>query len=287
MRQRIHRHPFPIAAALLLCLLVLSVHVSVSAETVIQGMRIEGSGPILEPDAVFWDEVPSTKVNLLAQMVVKPKHLQPAVTEVNVRAVHNGEWVGVLLEWEDATRDDMLYLDSFGDQAAVQFPVSTEAMPSPMMGNPGGRVNVMQWRAALQRDIEYAELDIKDLYPNALIDVYPDQVLKTVEARAYTGALGLDNPVSRPHVSPVLDQMSEGWGTMTVKPIQHADGRGVWKDGTWRVVITRPLWPVTPNAPDLAPGTRTVVGFAIWDGSNREVGARKSWSNWVPFEVAK
>lgn len=286
MSQRVHRHSTPIVVVLM-WLFLLGMPASLAAETAIQSVRIEGSGPIMDPDAAYWDQAPATRVNLVAQMVVKPRHQQPSVTELNVRAVHNGQWVGLLLEWTDATRDDMLYLDSFGDQAAVQFPVSTEAMPSPMMGNPGGRVNVMQWRAALQRDIEYGELDIKDLYPNALIDVYPDQVLKTVEARAYTGALGLDNPVSRPHVSPVLDQMSEGWGTMTVKPIQHADGRGVWKDGTWRVVITRPLLPVTPDAPDLLPGTQTVAAFAIWDGSNREVGARKSWSNWVAFEVAK
>jgi hypothetical protein len=285
MRPEIHRHP-PLITVLL-CLIVLFAPVSVSADTAIQGMRIEGSGPIMDPAAAFWDRIPATKVRMVAQMVVKPRHPQPSVKELSVRAVHNDGWVGLLLEWEDATRDDMLHLDSFGDQAAVQFPVSTEATPSPMMGNPGGRVNVMQWRAALQRDIESGELDIKDLYPNALIDVYPDQVMKTVEARAYTGALGLDNPVSRPHVSAVLDQMSEGWGTMTVKPVQHADGWGIWEDGTWRVVITRPLFPVSPSAPNLVPGTRTLVAFAVWDGSNREVGARKSWSNWVAFEVAK
>jgi len=42
------------------------------------------------------------------------------------------------------------------------------------------------------------------------VDLYPDQVLQATDARPYQGALGMDNPVSRPKQSPVLDQMAEG-----------------------------------------------------------------------------
>jgi DMSO reductase family type II enzyme heme b subunit len=85
----------------------------------------------------------------------------------------------------------------------------------------------------------------------------------------------------------VLDQMAEGWGTMTVKPDQHALGRGVWKDGAWRVVITRPMVSDDLNAPRLTPGVRTVAAFAVWEGGSREVGARKAWAPWVALLVAK
>ena len=81
--------------------------------------------------------------------------------------------------------------------------------------------------------------------------------------------------------------MAEGWGTMTVKPDQHVLGMGQWKDGLWHVVITRPLASDDLNAPQLTPGDRTVVGFAVWEGGEREVGARKAWAPWVPLAIAR
>jgi Ethylbenzene dehydrogenase len=171
---------------------------------------------------------------------------------------------------------------------AVQLPVDTKgAAPSPMMGNPHGRVNIMQWRAAFQKDIEVGHPPtIAELYPNSWNDFYPDEVLGATDARPYTGALGVENPISRGQASPVLDQMAEGWGSMTVKPDQHALGKGVWKDGVWRVVITRPMVSDDRNAPRLIPGDKTVAAFAVWEGGNREVGARKAWSAWVPLQLA-
>jgi len=220
--------------------------------------------------------------------VTVPHKADPAVKELTVRALHNGAWVAFLIEWNDASLSDRIVIDNFGDQVAIQLPVKTEGPPpSPMMGNPGGRVNIMQWRAALQHDIDQGPPTVKGLYPNAWTDFYPDEVLGAADARPYAGALGLENPVSRGRATPVLDQMAEGWGSMTVKPDQHALGKGVWKDERWRVVITRPLASDDVNAPRLPPGTRTVIGFAVWEGGNREVGARKAWSSWVPLVIAR
>jgi hypothetical protein len=42
-----------------------------------------------------------------------------------------------------------------------------------------------------------------------------------------------------------------------------------------------------PNAPVLLPGDQTSMAFAVWEGGNREVGARKSWSAWVPLLIQK
>jgi DMSO reductase family type II enzyme heme b subunit len=81
--------------------------------------------------------------------------------------------------------------------------------------------------------------------------------------------------------------MAEGWGTMTVKPDQHVLGKGVWKGGVWRVVITRPMVSDDLNAPRLLPGNRTLAAFAVWDGGNREVGARKAWASWVPLVIQR
>jgi DMSO reductase family type II enzyme heme b subunit len=210
------------------------------------------------------------------------------VKTLTVRAVHNGGWVAFLVQWKDPSRSDRVILDNFGDQVAIQLPVDTKASPpSPMMGNPGGRVNIMQWRAAFQKDIvDGHPPSIRDLYPNSWTDYYPDEVLGATDARPYAGALGIENPISRGTASPVLDQMAEGWGSMTVKPDQHALGKGVWKDGAWSVVVTRPMVSDDVNAPRLLPGDRAVVSFAVWEGGHREVGARKAWAPWTPLVIA-
>jgi DMSO reductase family type II enzyme heme b subunit len=266
---------------------LLALAAPAAAQTPITAVRVGGAGPIVDPLAPAWAKARPLKVAMLPQTVALPHKPDAAVKELTVRALHNGGWIAVLIEWKDATLSDRIVLDNFGDQVAVQLPVNKTAPPSPMMGNPGGRVNIMQWRAAFQRDLDQGPPTVRDLYPNAWADVYPDEVMSASDARPYTGALGVENPISRGRASPVLDQMAEGWGSMTVKPDQHALGKGVWKDGTWRVVITRPMVSDDANAPQLVPGDRTFAAFAVWEGGNREVGSRKAWSPWVPLVLAR
>ena len=258
------------------------------AQPPLTAVRVKGVGPITDPAAPIWKQSRPVNVAMLPQTVALPHNDRPAIRQLSVRAVHNGGWIAFLIEWSDPTLSDRIVLDNFGDQLAVELPIETKGPPpSPMMGNPGGRVNIMQWRAAFQHDIDKGPPTVRDLYPNAWADVYPDEILSASDARPYSGALGIENPISRGRASPVLDQMAEGWGTMTVKPDQHALGKGVWKDGMWRVVVTRPLVSDDINAPRLEPGLRTFVAFAVWDGGGREVGARKAWSSWAPLAVGR
>ncbi len=74
---------------------------------------------------------------------------------------------------------------------------------------------------------------------------------------------------------------------MTVKANQRADGKGIWQQGVWKVVVTLPMAGAGMNAPRLAPGASTFAAFAVWDGGNREVGPRKAWSSWTSLELAK
>ncbi len=274
--------------AIILSAVLLAWAGAAPAQAQLTAVRVPGTGPITDPTGAFWKRAKPVKVVMLPQTVTLPHHPEPAVKELVVRAVHNGGWVAFLIEWQDPTISNKIILDNFGDQVAIQLPVNVKGpAPSPMMGNPGGRVNIMQWRAAFQRDLDSGAPTVRDLYPNAWADVYPDEVLGASDARPYSGALGIENPISRGRATPVLDQMAEGWGTMTVKPDQHALGMGQWKDGMWRVVIARPLASDDLNAPQLTPGNRTVAGFAVWEGGHREVGARKAWAPWVPLVIGR
>jgi hypothetical protein len=267
---------------------LLAAAAGAAAQTPITAARTAGSGPINDPLGAHWKQARAVKVVMLPQTVAPPHQPNAAVKELWVRALHNGGWIAFLIEWKDPTVSNQIVVDNFGDQVAIELPIDTKAAPpSPMMGNPGGRVTIMQWRAAFQHDLDVGPRTVRDLYPNAWTDVYPDEVLGAADARPYSGALGLENPISRGRASPVLDQMAEGWGTMTVKPDQHALGKGTWKDGVWRVVITRPMVSDDVNAPRLTPGLKTFAAFAVWEGGNREVGSRKAWSSWVNVVIGR
>jgi hypothetical protein len=257
----------------------------------LQAVRVSGKGPITEVAGATWSQAKPIKVAMQPQVVTTPTNPNAAIKEVTVRSVHNGEWLALLLEWPDYTKSDAVVVDGFSDQAAVEFPVlyKADAPPSPMMGNVGGRVNVLQWRASMQRDLDQGrEAKIQDFYPNAPdADLYYTNILPAEAGKPYMGAKGLGNVVSVYASSPVLDMMAEGFGSLTTRAKQEANGKGVYRDGAWHVTITVPMQPAAENAPKLEAGQSTIVAFALWDGGSQEVGSRKSWSDWVGLTVGK
>ncbi|MBF0624917.1 MAG: hypothetical protein HQL82_08925 [Magnetococcales bacterium] len=256
----------------------------------LEAVRVAHDGAVIDPADQAWQSSKPRTVTLQPQNVTTPNNLSPAVTEMTVRSVHNGQWLSILLEWNDPTKSDRLVVDQFGDQVAVQLPLRfrADAPYNPMMGAPDERVNIIQWRAAFQADLDRKRsLEVRDLYPHAHSDLYPDKVLNAIDLRAYLGAAGVDNPVAAHRASPVLDQVAEGFGSLTVKQHQEADGQGTWSNGQWHVVITLPMAPEGTNAPNLTGGDQSTVAFAVWEGGNQEVGSRKAWSDWVPLTLAK
>lgn len=255
----------------------------------LRAVRVTGGLDLADPEAAFWAEARPVEVGMLPQTMTTPMNPAPSVKRLTARAVHDGATLAIRLEWRDATRDDRIVVDDFGDQVAVQFPRQfiKDALPAPMMGNPGSRVEIWQWRAAFQADLERGRaLETKDLYPNANIDVYPDHVLLAADARPYQGAIGLNNLITQAKGSPVLEQTAAGWGTLTLDPDdQQAGGRGVWRDGAWRVALTHPL-DGGPNDILFTAGGETAIAFAVWDGDKGEVGPRKGWAPWVPLRLA-
>ncbi|MEO5341351.1 MAG: ethylbenzene dehydrogenase-related protein [Magnetococcus sp. MYC-9] len=288
MKQRLKES----VCAAALCLMVVGAGALHAEESsVLQVGRVSGNGPITDISGPLWDGARSVKVPLQPQMVALPVNPNAATKEITVRSVHNGEWVAFLLEWQDASKSDVVVVDGFGDQVAVELPVDykPDALPSPMMGDKGSHVNILQWRAVAQLEVDMGrEVTIRDLYPNAPnADLYYTSRLPAEAAAPYRGAKGLGNPISERSGRPVLDMMAEGFSSLTVRPQQEATGRGVYRDGMWHVVITAPMVPVGDHAPRLEPGQGTAVAFAAWDGGNKEVGSRKAWSDWVTVSLAR
>ena len=82
--------------------------------------------------------------------------------------------------------------------------------------------------------------------------------------------------------------VSEGLGTTRTVDYELVKGRGVWREGRWRAVITRALKvssaePVT----QLAPGQQTGFGVSVWEGSAGERAGIKAFSgDWLDLSLA-
>jgi DMSO reductase family type II enzyme heme b subunit len=241
-----------------------------------------------DPTDVAWNDVPVHVAPLILQDMVEPRLLKPSTTEVRVRAITDGTRVTLRLEWTDATKDDLPGAARFSDACAVQFPTKVAAeMPAPQMGEKGKPVEITLWRASWQAVVDGRGDTIKDLYPNAAVDHYPFQAAsldkgspaqREMEAR-YAPARTLGNRMSGPRQRPVEDLIAEGPGTLTSGQATGSEGRGRRIDSGWSVLISRPL-------PDgLAPGKRSQVAFAVWEGSDQEAGSRKMRTGWIPIVV--
>lgn len=241
-----------------------------------------------DPNDSAWNDAPVHVAPLILQDLVEPRLLKPSTAEVRVRAITDGTRIAVRLDWADSTKDNLPGAARFSDACAIQFPAKVSAdVPAPQMGEKGKPVEITFWRASWQATVEGRGDTIKDLYPGAHVDHYPfqapslekgSQPQREMEAR-YSPARALGNRMAGPREKPVEDLIAEGPGTLTSVAPAGSDGRGRRTDTGWSVLISRRL----PEG--LAPGKRSQVAFAVWEGAQQEAGSRKMRTGWIPIVV--
>jgi hypothetical protein len=255
-------------------------------ERVNEVVAAESPAAPLDPNDEAWDRAPEHAAKLLLQDLVEPRLMTPSTSEVRVKSLTNGADIAFRLEWVDASVDDTPGPGRFVDSCAVQIPRKMEAnAPEPQMGEAGRPVDINFWRADWQASVNGRGSSIKDLYPNASIDHYPFEA-KSLEpgsaaqkemATRYSPAQALGNRRGGPRESAVEDMVAEGPGTLHPAATTVSKGKGIRGKQGWAVVLVRPL----PQG--LTPRARTQVAFAVWEGSHKEVGARKMRTGWIPL----
>jgi len=257
----------------------------------VTAVAVSGALPIEDPLAALWQRAPEHPAALVPQDIVEPKLMQAGVARVDVRALHNGDWIVFRLAWQDATRNVLAETGVTSDSAAIQLPIQPGSqVPDPAMGETGKAVHLLYWKALWQDDAERAAGGGKDrvaaLYPNATTDHYPFLANPSAQdemARRYAPADAAGNPVTRRATpSPVQELVAEGYGTTTAVATQQALGRGAWRDGQWLVTIARPL-DEGDGLAQLGVGHKTFLALAVWDGASRQAGPRKMRSVWIPL----
>jgi mono/diheme cytochrome c family protein len=221
--------------------------------------------------------------------------------ELTVRALHDGKDLAILLSWADTSHDaTAIRPQDFRDAAAVAFSLSPDP-PFFAMGQPGGPVNIWMWKAERQADLEPAFQDLEKVYPNIGIDSYPNLLRSPLEQPmrhaltlqsdpTFVTAWGAGNIVADPtRKSATEDLRAEGFGTLRARPRrdQNVDALGVHETGAYHVQLRRALRGGGADAVSLAPGSRTAVSFAIWNGAAGDRDGKKSVTIWQELLVAE
>lgn len=229
-----------------------------------------------------------------------------SVKSVSIRAFHDGAYICFLLEWVDATQDTIVLASpieitggGFRDAVSLMFPIGKYAVIdvahpfSPRMGDRDKPVNLWHWKADWEKDLNAGGLvDIASAYPTMHDDFASDEYVLAIRNELYksvayvSGGVAAGNVFSLPKARSVEDLNAVGFGTLTTQEHQDVAGNGVWKDGSWHVLITRPLTTPDSNDVQFIPGGDTVFNVAVWDGSNGDKDGQKSISlSWHPIRL--
>jgi mono/diheme cytochrome c family protein len=230
----------------------------------------------LDPDNPLWDEIPVQKVHMLPLSA----RTNP-VNQIKFQSVVNDEGIAFRLEWEDeiADRSSSRHQD-FKDAVALEFSLGdvllhTHGHNEPFfgMGNRGKVVNIWQWRADWQTEIETKE---KLEYATKGMDM---------DTMIFGGEVNPVDALNPFRDVPVEELNAEGFGTLTPQPQtkQNVLGKGVWKDGKWRVVFYRALDSLNKWDIKFQSKQPVLIAFAVWDGAHQDRNGRKVVSMWQRF----
>jgi DMSO reductase family type II enzyme heme b subunit len=209
-----------------------------SESNAVSAPLVKGSLPADDPTAAVWNTAPQARFPMSPQVHWPDRILDATVKDLNVRALHDGTNLAILLEYADPTEDA-------DDAAAVEFMVGDKkahfAHGQPMSQVEGGPVNIWYWR----------NKDDKGVDMNAM-----------------------------------------GFGTLKVQEHQDVKAKGVYSNGRWKVVFTRPL--ATGHLEEdtqIEMGGFINIAFAVWDGKKdvggavKEKGSQKAVSSWWNFRA--
>ncbi|MCX5722021.1 MAG: ethylbenzene dehydrogenase-related protein [Nitrospirae bacterium] len=230
---------------------------------IIRARLVEGELPVGPEDAA-WATVAPMTIPLSGQVITRPVWPEPTARALTVRTLHNGIEIAFLLEWQDNTKNDRLTPGTFRDGVAIGLPLG-DAPAFFCMGQLDHYINIWHWKADWQSDI--------------------DRRAARASERAREGVRTFE--VIPRRVSSVEDLIGGGFSTLTTKEKQgRVQGKAVWKEGVWHVVMRRPLVSEEQeNEAKLIPGRVQTVSFAVWNGENKERNGQKSVAPWFQLVI--
>ncbi|MDE1890379.1 MAG: c-type cytochrome [Planctomycetota bacterium] len=233
---------------------VKSIAKDMASDVVVKVKLFEGDQLPADPLDESWNKTTAMEIPLAGQIITSPRHWAPSIDAVMIRAMYNKGEIAFLLEWDDSTNKQE---EVFRDAISLQFPTKIpESLKKPYfaMGDSSGAVNLWSWKAY------WAE--------------------------------GFGSIIEAPETEPgiVAEMNAKGFKNITTQPpeSQNVMGKGIYQNGRWKVVLKRDL--KTEDAKgdiQFEVGKLIPVAFAVWDGSNSDVGGQKSVSAWYYVMLEK
>ncbi len=233
---------------------------------IIRAQAVTGAVPAA-PEDPAWQKIPPMTLPLSGQIITRPVWPEPTARALTVRALHNGTDIAFLLEWQDNTKNDRLTPGTFRDGVAIGLPLG-DAPAFFCMGQLDHYINIWHWKADWQSDIDR-------------------RAARTTEKdKSGSGEPRRFEVIPR-RASSVEDLIGGGFSTLTTKEKQgRVQGKAYWKDGTWHVVMRRPLSSEEQdNEAKLIPGRIQAVSFAVWNGENKERNGQKAVAPWFQLSL--
>ncbi|MHB0925775.1 MAG: ethylbenzene dehydrogenase-related protein [Gallionellaceae bacterium] len=213
--------------------------------TVIKADKLEGDLPNT-PDDARWKKTTPTTFYLVPQLIAEERYFKPSNDTLTVRALYNDKMIAMLLEWDDRTRSIP------GDEAAEKLadaPIAEDGV-------------AVQLPVTIPKGMEKPYFGMGDAKHAVNIWHWKSG------AKDATESISLAN--------------SRGFREIEKRDAAGLKANASYSDGTWKVLITRPL---TTSSPDkdiqFAEGKFIPVAFAAWDGSNNgEKGSKHTMTTW-------
>jgi DMSO reductase family type II enzyme heme b subunit len=199
------------------------------------------------PDDPKWERAEPTSFFLVPQILAKERFFAPSNDTITIRALYNEQEIALLLEWDDRTKSIP------GDKKA-------EKISDPEIAEDSVAV---QLPVEIPEGMEKPYFGMGDASHPVSILQWKSGTTDTLETTTLLNARGFEDIEKRD---------ANGAGIKA---------KGTYHNGTWRVVMKRPLTTAEPEKDiQFVEGTFIPLAFAAWDGSNSEKGAKHTMTTW-------
>ncbi|MGA7731142.1 MAG: ethylbenzene dehydrogenase-related protein [Chloroflexia bacterium] len=238
---------FSVVLAVGFALAAFNVPLASSAANSVKVHHIAQEAPH-DPQSPLWEQAEESEIPLSAQQMQQPGG--GATRSVLVRAIDDGITFSIRVSWDDDTKNDAVgNLPS--DAAAIQLPIDPQHLPYQCMGQSNSRVNIWQWKAALEKEAG-ENLTVTSMEGGGARNLTSNGICKAVE----TNGVG---PAAK----------------------SYHDGK------QWHVVYWRKLYQGDLVTAPIIRETSTSIAFAVWNGARGETRGMKAVSTWntLAFET--
>jgi len=256
-------------------------------------VQVKGNLPS-DPLAPEWQQAPVQDVVVMPQQITPPQLALASIDKISAQALTDGQSISWRVSWQDEASDANVDVSRFPDAVALEFPLVSDA--SPLMGHRGGgKVQILYWKGLWQKDKDEGFQDVQDVHPNVWSDLYwfaegkaphrvPDDFKNPLSHQWFIAKQAGNPTADFNQIQTAQELVAEGWGTLTPQQDSVTTATGVWKDGRWTVVFSRPLTSDDPNDYQFKPG-KGKIAFAVWQGGAGNRGGRKHWSFWTNYAI--